>query len=193
MKSIKLNDFGHQNFENLLRVLIETSTDRNKDWFPTLLTSYNSEKYLEWFFMIDELNEVASFSTIQNFCNKTYRLLTRCYISPKYRRPILPKFDTFNSLGSMMIKEQLKFIGSDYESIFISLEYINRKRAIVNLSKKMTYTTNIEWKVADGMFLTCENKNSEKCWQNICYSNKCPSLERISYEEWQNRYGRMSD
>jgi hypothetical protein len=191
MKCVNLNTFKHENFEKVLNTLITNSSDRNKDWFPNLLKNYKSSKYLEWFFVLDNLDNVLSFSTIQDFNSNTYRLLTRCYISPEHRRTTLPKFDTYQSLGSLMIKEQLKFLGTNYESIFISLEYINRKRAIINLSKKMSFTTNLEWEVGDGMFLTCENKNSEKCWQNICYSKKCPALEKISYEEWIKRYANM--
>lgn len=191
MRVILLSEFGKNNFVDLLSNLSETSTDKNKDWFPALLKDYELPKYLEWFFVIDDDRFVA-FSTIQNFNCGTYRLLTRCYIDKKYRRLSLPKVDTYASPGTYMIQEQLKFLNYNYNSIFISLEHIRRRRTIINMSKKMTLNTGVDWEVANGMFLTCNNRESEKCWQNICYSKSRPQLDSITYNEWTTRYGKMS-
>jgi hypothetical protein len=192
MKIVRLNEFGKERFENILSTLATTSTDRNKNWFPALLKDYKSSKYLEWFFSIDtESNEVAAFSTIQDFGQNTYRMLTRCYIFEKYRRSMLPKLDTYNSPGTFLIQDQLKFLNYTYHSIFISLEHIRRKRTIANMSKKMSLNTSLEWQVADGMFLTCGNRDSMNCWQNICYSKNQPDLDKITYNEWTTKYGKM--
>jgi hypothetical protein len=118
-------------------------------------------------------------------------MLTRCYVYEKYRRPTLPKLDTYNSPGTFLIQDQLKFLNYTYDSIFISLEHIRRKRTIANMSKKISLNTNLEWQVADGMFLTCSNRDSMNCWQNICYSKNQPNLDKITYNEWTTKYGKM--
>jgi hypothetical protein len=193
MKVIRLKEFGQQRFEETLVTLCQTSTDRNKNWFPTLLKDYQLPKYLEWFFAIDPNGNVSAFSTIQDFGQKNFRLLTRCYVYENHRRPILPKIDTYHSPATFLIQDQLNFLNHDYESIFISLEHIRRRRTILNMSRKMALATGLDWSVGAGMFQTCNNKNSMNCWQNICYSKQCPNLDSITHDEWNSRYGKMSD
>lgn len=186
MQVITLNEFGESNFVNVLDNLSVTSTDRNKDWFPALLKRYRN--YKEWYFVVNDAGLVA-FSTIQPFYTGCYRVLTRCYIVPEYRRLVLPKNDTVLSPASLMILAQLSDL-KNFNTAFISLEHINRSRTIKNMATKMKNTTNLEWHVLPGMMKTCDNVESQSCWQNICYTGDVPDLPTITYESWMLKNGK---
>lgn len=184
MKVITLNEFGENNFIKILDDLIKSNHDRNNSWFPNLKKNFKT-KYVEWFFLIDK-EELVAFSAIQKFGPSCFRVLTRCFIFEKYRRPVLPKKDKFISPATHMILKQIEYL-NQYDTLFISLEYISRKNAIINMANKMSLCTKKEWLIGDGMFKTC-NDDSKQCWQNICYTGKHPDFQRISYNEWKRRY-----
>lgn len=184
MKVIKLHEFGEERFIHVLYELSTTSSDRNKDWFPVLLKNY--QKYKEWYFVVTNDNKLVAFSTIQEFYHKCYRVLTRCYVFPDYRRPVLLKDDTNKSPASLMIVHQLNDI-TNFDTAFISLENISRSRAIYRMANKMHNTTGLEWNVVPGMMQTCSNNNSKSCWQNICYTGVIPTLPIIDYAEWKTK------
>lgn len=186
MEVIKLRDFGESNFVNVLTKLADTSQDRNKDWFPALLKKY--KMYNDWYFVVND-SELVAFSTIQEFYTGCFRMLTRCYITPKYRRPVLPKNDTVISPASMMILMQLPDIVG-YDTAFISLENISRSRTIINMSTKMKNTTRLDWQVLPGMMQTCVNIESQSCWQNVCYTGIKPTLPTIPKELWILKNGK---
>lgn len=188
MVVVNLKEFGSPRFAALLRELAVYSADKNRHWFPELVLTY--ESYLDWFFVMDG-DELVGFSTIQKYGASCFRLLTRCYVFPKFRRPVLPKNDHFLSPGSLMVTSQLQWL-QHFETVFISLEHIRRKNSIFHMARKMENNTGLKWTVLDGMFLTCGDKKNPSCWQNICYSGKAPDLERITYVEWKNIYERNS-
>lgn len=195
MKVITLSEFGEGRFVNLLTDLSLNCKDKNKDWFPVLLKNY--KKYAEWFFAMDDNGEFAAFSTIQKFYNGCYRVLTRSYVVDKhrrnnllaYRKPVTQLDNHHLSPPSYMIQAQLKYL-TQYDSIFITFEGIHRSKITINMSRKLEVNTGLEWTVGEGMFLTCPDPASSKCWQNLCYSGKEPQLAKISKEEWINKYGK---
>ena len=190
---IKLKEFGEDRFVSILQNLKETNLDRNRSWWEPLLRQYfDTRRYLEWFFVIEESGELQGFSTIQQFYPKAFRVLTRCFIYPQYRRPVLPKYDTFMSPASYMINSQLMYLQDEYETAFISLEGIKRNRTIINMAKKMEINTGLQWSVGEYMYQTCANSESSSCWQNICYTGKEPSLAKMSRDDWIEKYGKLS-
>lgn len=186
MKVLNLNEFGEDRFVQILTRLALTSLDANKGWFPILIKNYKS--YKEWFFVVDFEDKFVAFSTIQEYESECFRLLTRCYLEPEFRRPILPKADKLQSPGTHMINAQISFLNNSFKSIFVSLEHIRRRNTIVRMANKMEFSTARPWRVAEGMYLTCPNMLTYKCWQNICYSGSKPPLKHISYEEWLSLY-----
>jgi hypothetical protein len=196
MKVITLNEFGEDAFVLLLENLADNCKDKNKDWFPVLLTNY--KKYIEWFFAIDENEEFAAFSTIQKFYDGCYRVLTRSYVVDKhrrsnllaYRKPVTTTENHHLSPPSYMIQSQLKYLDNKFDTIFISFEDIKKSRVTVNMSRKLEVNTGLDWTVGGGMYLTCPNPASKNCWQNVCYSGVEPNLKKISKEEWIESYGK---
>lgn len=189
MKVLRLKEFGDSRFRLLMEELEKNNNDRNSGWWSPLLKQYNNkDRYLDWFFVLDG-EKLAGFSTIQPFYKGCFRVLTRCFVFPEYRRFTLPEYDEYMSPGSYMVKEQLKYLEGNYDTVFISLEKLSRQRTIINMSNKMKINTQLDWYVADGMFLTCNAPQSQSCWQNVCYSGQPPLLQRITKAEWKERYG----
>jgi len=196
MQVITLDEFGEDRFIRLLTELTTSVKDKNRDWFPILLKNY--KKYAEWFFAIDDNNEFAAFSTIQEFYTGCYRVLTRHYVVDKhrrsnllaYRKPVTQFENHHLSPASYIIQRQLEYLNGNFNTIFISFEHINRSRVTVNMSRKLEVNTGLKWLVGDSMYLTCADHTSQSCWQNICYSGNEPILDKISRQEWIKRYGK---
>ena len=190
-KIIGLDEYEPE-FVKLLNDLSHNSIDRNNDWFKPLLMNY--KKYFHWSFLLTEDNEFIAFSSIQtfNFPNNCYRLLSRTYYNPKYRN-IKNNYNYNEKTPAIYILEdQLLALGDKQGFIFCSMEYPQRKNYLKRFAKKLKILCNQDWSVLEDMYLTCPDKNSFSCWQNICVKdcneNNIP-LENITCEEWKNRYG----
>lgn len=184
---IKLDEYGKHNFKKeLIKIGSEKNVydQTNIDWFDTL--SQNFEKYEEWFFLFDEEEPVA-FSTIQKYYDGCYRLLTRTYIYRKYRRFTSPKDDTFMSPTMCILPYQLDCI-KDYKTAFMSMQDLKKRNALRRFSLKAAKRTNKNWTMHPDMILTCDKDWGETCWQSIVYDGEEPNLQKITIEEWKNRY-----
>lgn len=186
MRVITLDEFGNEQFVQVLTNLRDTSGDRNSRWFPVLLENYR--KYRQWYFLMDG-DTLAAFATIQEYYNRCYRMLTRTYIYPDYRRPTLPKNDNFLSPSMRLVQRQLIDV-SDYQTLFVSIENIRRRSALKHFSNKMIQATSLNWNVHPHMLKTCDADDID-CWQNVCYTGAMPRLNSISINEWNRRYGKQ--
>jgi len=180
MNVVGIDTFGEQHFMDVLQTLSDTSTDRNRDWFPALIKSY--QRYLHWTFLLNG-SELVAFAGVQQFGERTYRLLTRTYIYPDYRRFFLPADDLVDSPATYLVKYQLSQVG-EYSSLFVSLEHLQRRPSIIRLARKLSRATGLGWQAPPMMYQTCPNADSPNCWQNIAYHGDLPVLETMSYEDY---------
>ena len=180
-------------FIELLKDLSHNSIDKNNDWFDPLLRNY--KKYLHWSFLLTEDNKFVAFSAIQtfNFPNDCYRVLSRTYYDHKYRN--LKNIYDYNEKtpAAYILEDQLSILKQSILKqgfIFCSMEYLQRKSYLKRFAKKLKTLYNQDWTVLENMYLTCSNKESFSCWQNICVKdNDDVPLESITSEEWKDRYG----
>ena len=87
MEVITLQQFGEQRFLDELKIFEQqnyTGDVRNRDWFSRIPEIYKT-RFIEWFFLVDN-NILTAFATIQEFYPGCFRLLTRTYYNPEYRR-----------------------------------------------------------------------------------------------------------
>ena len=120
---------------------------------------------------------------------------TRNYEVAGYRLPSVTtilgrtKDDTFLSPTMRLLPYQLDYV-SGYNSIFVSMQDLSRRPAIQRFSVKMKRHTSLEWELAPGMMLTCEQDWGKNCWQSVIYSGDKPNLPEITIDEWKQKYGR---
>ena len=186
-KVITLEEYGYENFRNeLIRLGKENKLydKRNIEWFDILPDTFFD--YEEWFFLFDDDKPVA-FSTIQKYNEGTYRLLTRTYIYRDYRRFTNPKVDTFHSPTMRLLPYQLDYI-KGYESAFVSMQSLSRRKAIERFAIKMKYRTELDWNLAPNMMLTCDQDYGKDCWQSIIYNGKKPDLQEMTIGEWKDKW-----
>lgn len=181
MKVVTLNDFGEDRFLLELKKLDEQNfigDQRNSDWFTHIAKVYKT-KFKEWFFLIDN-NELAAFATIQEFYPECYRLLTRTYIYPKYRRFRLPDNDSFQSPSLYIFSEQSKYI-KNYKTLFVSMQDLKRRKSLERYKQKLGN----EWLLHPDMVQTCQTPGDLNCWQNVIYKGEQLKLPSISIDEWK--------
>ena len=106
----ELNRFSKQNF---------IGDNRNRDWFLRIPQIYKT-RFKEWFFLVDN-NELIAFATIQEFYPGCYRLLTRTYYNPVYRRTHLAYEHNRKTPAMYLLDKQLEYL-TDYKTLFISTQ-----------------------------------------------------------------------
>ena len=190
-KIITLKEYGEKNFlKEMDRLKKEANIYdwRNLEWFEYLPDEYNSDKYLDWFFLFDN-NEPVAFSTIQSYYPGCYRVLTRTYVYRKYRRFTHPKDDRYMSPTICMLLPQIEYLNeSGWDSIFASMQSMKRYNTIRRWMRKAELRSGLEWNVVDGMMQTCSDPNNFQCFQNVVYSGMQPNNTILSYEEYERRW-----
>jgi hypothetical protein len=184
MQVITLSEFGETRFLNLLKELDTANyagDKRNNGWFSRLPEIYKT-RFKEWFFLLDN-DELIAFATIQEFYSGCYRLLTRTYIFPKYRRFTLPDNDTAKSPSTYLIEKQLEYV-QGYKTVFISMQDLKRRKSIMRYRQKLGN----QWKLHPNMLQTCGEINDKNCWQNVIYNGEEIALPSITIEDWKQKY-----
>ena len=181
MKVQTLSEFGEDRF---LRELTYFSNlnfagdKRNRDWFTRLPQIYKT-RFCEWFFLVNTENELVAFSTIQEFYAKCFRVLTRTYYNPKYRRRHTAYERTKKTPAMWMLDAQISFL-KDYDTLFISMQDINRRKYLDQLKIKLGK----DWILHPNMLQTCNEINDKNCWQNVIYKGSVPKLSNITIDRW---------
>ena len=185
---IKLISEKNTELENFIKHLQANSSDRNKDWFAPLLDNYLN--YYK-FFVAVENEEIIGFSAIQthNFeSDNCARVLTRTYYDDSRRNKSLC-YSKGETLAVMFLGHKLQYV-KDFQSVFISMEYPERKTYLKVFCIKLEKLGLGKWNVLNNMYLTCPAENSFSCWQNVAVlNNSYFPLRNITVEEWRNRYG----
>jgi len=125
------------NFINFLSVLEKENTDRNKDWFPSLIK--NIDLYLYWTVVFQE-EEIVAFSAIQdhNFEEGVVRILSRTFFAPKIR--LQPGYNFWSHTPvAPMAKRQLKWLSAQeqYKKILVTMEPRHRRDYFAKIIKKI--------------------------------------------------------
>jgi len=181
---VTLDELGEDRFLfelKRLKYLNRKEDKRNRGWFDQIPKTYKDEKYLNWFFLLDNKDEIWSFSTIQRYYEGCYRLLTRTYVFPEYRRYILTnEYDKRRS--QYLLEYQLDYIGN-YETIFISMQGLKFRKVLNKFKDKDM--VGIDWKLHENMVQTCDDIKSKDCWQNVIYDGEKPKLNSITLNHWK--------
>jgi hypothetical protein len=179
MKVLTLAEFGETNFLKCLEEFRDQNFSgdiRNKDWFSRLPEIYKT-RFKEWFFLVNK-TELIAFATIQEFYPKCYRLLTRTYYNPKYRRTHLHYNTSEKTPAIYLLEAQIAYL-TDFDTIFISMQDLKRRNALIRLMKKI----NAKWQLHPEMVKTC-GEDSSNCWQSVIYLGKDLELPGINISEW---------
>jgi hypothetical protein len=181
MQVVTLEKFGEDRFLSELDHLKNEKFPgdaRNSDWFNRIPEIYKT-RFKEWFFLIDN-NNLAAFATIQEFYPNCFRLLTRTYYLPSYRRRHLAYEHNQKTPAMHLLDAQLEYI-KDYCTLFISMQDITRRRSL----KKVMNKIGADWNMHPGMVQTCKEVKDINCWQNVIYKGDTPNLPSITIEEWK--------
>jgi hypothetical protein len=181
LQVLSLQQFGEQRFLAELsrfKKLSYAGDVRNKDWFDRIPEIYKT-RFVEWFFLVDNNNLIA-FATIQEFYPGCFRLLTRTYYNPEYRRSHLHYDFNDKTPAIYLIEAQLDYL-KNYDTVFISMQDLKRRSALIRLIRKLGNG----WTMHPDMIRTC-GEDSTNCWQNICVLGNEIQLPSITIEEWKN-------
>lgn len=188
-----LEDFDTKDFIDFLKDQHDNPLNcRNKHWFSVLLKDYKNPKYIAWF-IIKHNNKIIAISAIQKIEQKLYRLLTRYTLDNDYRRPILHDYENYFSPSAAFATEQYKYIKNNFNEselfLIITMEDIKRRQALVRVINKLNLFFYKHWVLGSKMILTCDNEQSETCWQNYCYLNKEPKFRKmIGMDQWKTTF-----
>lgn len=164
--------------------------DTNTNW--CLQNRY--KQYKDWTFLVtdDADEELVAMAAIQDFGNQVYRIQTRVYVNPKFRRKHLAYDKELVNPANIIAKHQVEqvFIHYDTKHIFFSVEFLRRRRNAMALCKKMNNFYDHNWHVPDKLYKTYD-KDEKGAWQTIgLYSlvNEPFPLDSITISEWEKKY-----
>lgn len=180
MEVITLQQFGEQRFLTALKMFEQQNyagDARNRDWFTRIPEIYKT-RFTEWFFLVDNQDLIA-FATIQEFYPGCFRLLTRTYYNPRYRRSHL-HYDKNAKTPAMHLVEAQENYLTNYKTVFISMQDLKRRPALERVRKKL----GDKWQLHPNMVRTCNEDNSN-CWQSIIYLGESIQLPSISITNWK--------
>lgn len=184
MRAERLSTTNHDLFESKIKELMLTSKDKNRDWWPHLLDSWNF-MFGAWYIVFDKEDNLIAFSAVQPFENNQWRLMSRMWNGVRKQGLVRGLIENEISPAMLMLELQLKEFGN--EKCFISMEYLNRRKFIEQLAKKMNKLFNVNWKLNEGMQKTCNDLESFSCWQNTI-SNHPIELPSISVEQYKQYF-----
>ncbi len=188
MKVKSLEEFGEKKFMAKLFELMNNPTvynTRNQQWFEHLITNWDDkDKYKKWFFLVDG-EELVAFATIQEYYSGCYRMLTRLYITRKYRSFTQTREDKWMSPSMRILRKQLDYLDERYRTIFVSMQDVRRRSAAERYLHKLEWLTADRWTLHPDMMQTCNNARNKECWQNIIYNGESPHLNYMSTGTWK--------
>jgi hypothetical protein len=97
-----------------------------------------------------------------------------------------------------LLDRQVEYI-KEYETLFVSMQDIKRRPALVKVMEKInnnwelpssvTQTFNDStnkncWQLHPNMIQTCNEITDKNCWQNVIFIGNFPSLPSISVDAW---------
>jgi len=188
-KVITLKEFGSQRFLDTLEELKKrnnTSDARNSDWFEYIPKEYKDNKYLDWFFLMDDKDLVA-FSTIQQYDYGVYRCMTRTYVTRKYRSFVSVKANDAITVTGHFLPIQLEYLNA-WKSVFITRQDPKRRRSFERTRARAEYWTGYDWIYHKDLIQTFDNEQSPDAWQNVIYNGSEPELKTISIERYNELF-----
>ena len=159
------------------------SSDRNKDWFPSLLKG-SRYKY-KLYTVITDNDNIVSFSAIQtqNFPVYTCRIGTRSYIDPRYRNYTSSLETEKQTPIFKMLKAQYCWVKENIkkENCFASIEY--GKTAALHASAKKFQKSGIDAKVLPHLYKMFPDTADTRCYQSVMLFPIMTSMFDLDYKE----------
>lgn len=194
MKILNLENYEEE-FLNICKKFYN-SNDRNREWFnPDLPWSVVNryKQYPYWTFLLDEDNKFIAMSCIQThfFPNNCARLLTRTFYNPEVRRSHFAYEINEKTPAMYMFKDQLAWAYSQrIENLFLSVEYLRRKKSIDKFVSKINDTYNCSWSVLDDLYQTYPKDDDPYSWQVVAANTLNLPLKKITIDKWKDEYDR---
>jgi hypothetical protein len=183
MKVERIDETNKQMFLELIQQLSTESKDKNRDWFPDILKD-DGTKFDQWYVTKFE-NEVIAFSCVMKI-EGYYRLVSRMYNCLRKKGLTDPVKQDEMSPAMLMLKQQIEDYPSD--KVFISMEYLNRRKLLLKLADKLNYLFGFNFQLQDGMYKTVISEGKKPYqWQSIISQDEI-SLEKISISEYKTRF-----
>lgn len=182
LTAVRMDSTYEPIFVDKLHYLAENSIDKNRDWFPNLIKTY--QNFEQWYLTFYQ-NELVSFCAVQNF-DRYYRFNTRQWNGIK--KTGLELGVKYNEASPAFLMMELEF--KDFPlNQFFSMEYLNRRPLMYKLAKKLNKWFDYDFQLQEGMYCTVpSNKHQPWCWQSIVSEVDIP-LEQISIDEYKRRFG----
>ena len=183
LKVERIDENNKQIFLELIRKLSTESNDKNRDWFPDILDD-DGTKFDQWYVTKFE-DEIIAFSCVMKI-ESHYRLVSRMYNCLRKKGLTDPVKQDEMSPAMLMLKQQIE----DYPSnkVFISMEYLNRRKLLLKLADKLNYLFGFNFQLQDGMYKTVVSEGKKFYqWQSIISQVEIP-LEKISIDEYKRRF-----
>lgn len=182
LTAVRMDSNNESIFVDKLHELAETSIDKNRDWFPELIETY--QNFEQWYLTFYQ-NELVSFCAVQNFSGY-YRFNTRQWNGIK--KTGLELGVKYEEASPAFLMMEIEFQDFPIHQFF-SMEYLNRRPLMYKLANKLNQWFDYDFKLQDKMFLTVQNdKNESWRWQSIVSEVEIP-LPCISIEEYKRRFG----
>ena len=137
----------------------------------------------------NENGEIIIFTTVAKnpISENCIRILSKYYITPKFRKIVEPL--TNRTLN--LIKSQIKFVKKtlgEPDHFIITREHPGLRYMRREYEKLTNKITTKRWNYTNELRLVCPYPESKGCWQYVIYTGNpvtFPLTDRISKEEWK--------
>lgn len=205
--NLSKNSDRREQFEQYRHDIMVNTNIRNQNFTKQ---RFDIDKQLGTFLMIDrEKDRIAAICAV--FVSPVWptniaRLFNRSYIDPDYRAKGLSRSDGVTStegLGKLgrwcqtfAYDSMIEVCKTNNIDVGVCTRENNGNSNAINLLLKNSRHADPNWNIKPNYYLTCQNENSEKCWQRLIYislSNKDPTevlsnIKQISSDEYTQRF-----
>lgn len=201
------NTDRREQFERYRYDVMVNTTIRNQNFTKQ---RFDIDKQLGTFLMVDrEKDRIAAICAVfipPVWPNNIARLFNRSYIDPDYRAKGLARSDGVTStagLGKLgrwcqtfAYNAMIDVCKKNNIDVGVCTRENNGKSNAIKLLLENSKHADTNWDIKPNYYLTCDNENSEKCWQRLIYvpiSDKDPdtvlsSIKQITADEYYQRF-----
>jgi len=178
----------------------ESSTDRNVGWFEEVHNRVINQDYPLATWCEFDNGDIFSFSLVQkhNFPEHVYRVMSRLYVTKKFRAMDGMKYihdkDNLHIPSKYLFPLQYKWCKENKDTKFIifTMEHVNRRRPIRTVTGYFNRNYNTRFEVQPDMYETFHSPNDWRSWQNVSamrFTDESLPMDFISVDEWKKRFG----
>lgn len=183
LTAVRMDSTNESIFVDKLHELAENSIDKNRDWFPQLIKTY--QNFEQWYLTFYQ-NELVSFCAVQDF-GGYYRFNTRQWNGIK--KTGLELGVKYEEVSPAFLMMELEFEDFPLHQFF-SMEYLNRRPLMYKLAKKLNKWFDYDFRLQDGMYCTVPSCADQAwCWQSIVSEVDVP-LQKMSLKDYRRQFGK---